>query len=73
MSYHWLSHLVASKGYTQTRNSNTAGTVVSVSYPIIISDVDISSMVNQVLYHLQMAILRCHMQGRPLMKRKKFG
>jgi len=44
---------------------------VSFTYPIIIFDVDISSLVTEVPHHVSMATLSCHMQGSPLMERNK--
>jgi len=46
-------------------------TVVLFSYLMIISDVDISSLLNQVHHCVDIAPPSCHMQGSPLKERNK--
>ena len=47
--------------------------MVKYNYPIIILNVDISSLFNKVLYHFDTATFSCQVQGSHLMERKKVG
>ena len=56
---------------TQTQSGILAALVCTVTYtyPIIILNVDISSLFNKVLYHFDTATYSCQVQGSHLMER----
>ena len=55
--------------YTPTQKSNTKreSAVVSLTYPILIFYVDISSLAHEVSHNVNLAPLSCLMEGSPLM------
>ena len=66
---------VINKGYTplKTNDNDVESAVASFAftYPIVIFDVDISSLVNKISQSFSIASLNWHKQGSPLMERKK--
>ena len=46
--------------------------IMSFTYPTVISDVDISSLVNKIRHYVVTAIHSCKVQGSVLLKRKQY-